>query len=298
MQNSSNAPAEPLAVSAPLALELATVSCTIGAANLSCEPYHGFWQYMRLMGLGKTLSGQSARYLFTLEQFAREWARRREARPPKILISGSADYSMLAHVLQACRRLKQPAAVTVLDVCSTPLLLNQWYARRAGLPITVVRSDVLQHHPVDAYDLIITSGFLGYFSPATRPRMFQGYAAMLHSGGRLVFANRIRPGNEGETVGFSPQQIDKFAARAAQLSSTLPAAASLSPEDASRMARSYAQFFRSYPVNGEDSVKALARFSGLRWRDGGVLPSATLQPQVSGPTIGDGADYLFVILEK
>jgi hypothetical protein len=142
------------------------------------------------------------------------------------------------------------------------------------------------------------SGFLGYFSPEVRPRMFQGYAAMLRIGGRLVFANRIRPGSETEAIGFSPRQIEKFAARAAQLSNGLPAGAPLKPEDAHRMARSYAQFFRSYPLNGEESVRSLARSSGLRWVDGACVPSARLQAEIDGPSVGDGSDYLFVIMEK
>jgi len=298
MQISPAAPVEPLAISAPFALEWAKASCVEVAAHPSCEAYHGFWQYMRLMGLGKTLSGQSARYLSTLEQLAREWAGHPAAGPPQVLISGCADYSMLAHVLHACGRLDPPVAVTVLDVCATPLLLNQWYARRTGVPIAVVRSDILQHHPAKAYDLIITSSFLGYFSPGVRPRMFQGFAAMLRAGGRLVLANRIRSGSETDAVGFSAQQTDDFAARAAQLCGTLPAAASLTPEDASRMARSYAQTFKSYPVSGEESLKSLARSSGLRWIDGRQVPSTMLQAQFNGPSIGDGSDYLFVILEK
>jgi len=298
MQNTSSAPEEPLAVSAPLALQLATFSCANAATGVSCEPYHGFWQYMRLMGLGKTLSGQSARFMSTLEQLARGWAQRPPANPPHVLVSGCADYSMLAHVLHACGRPGQPLAVTVLDACATPLLMNQWFARRAGHEIAVVRADILQHRPAEAYDLIVTSSFLGYFSPEVRPRMFKGYADMLRAGGKLVFANRIRVGSESELVGFSPEQIDNFAQRAAQLSSALPAAAPLPPEDASRIARAYAQIFKSYPLNGEESVRSLARSSGLRWVDGGSMPSTRLQAQVKGPSVGDGSDYLFVVLEK
>ncbi len=298
MQEFSSAPDEPLAISAPIARQAASVNCARAGAQQSCEPYHGFWQYMRLMGLGKTLSGQSERYLSTLDRLVREWARRPGAATPQVLISGCADYSMLAHVLHACGRLQQRVEVTVLDVCPTPLFLNEWYARRAAQPVTVVCADSLQHHPADAYDLIVTSSLLGYFSPDVRPRMFQGYAAMLRAGGRLVLANRIRPGSESEVVGFSPQQVENFAARAAKLSASLPATAALTPDDAGRMARAYAQIFRSYPLNAEQSARALARSSGLQWVDGGCVPSVRLEAQVNGPSIGDGSDYLFVTLEK
>lgn len=297
-QVASGAMDEPLAISAPFARELATVCCTDAAADRSCEPYHGFWQYMRLMGLGKTLSGQSAWYLAELERLAREWARRPAANPARILISGCADYSLLAHVLQARGSENVPVEITALDVCRTPLLLNQWYARRAGHALGVVCSDILQHHAADTYDLIVTSSFLGYFHPEVRPRLLLGYAAMLRAGGRLIIVNRLRDGAEGEAVGFSLRQVERFAARAAQLSATLPASASLTPDDAFRMARAYAGFFRSYPLNAEASVRRLAGGCGLRWADGGRLPSARLQAGVDGPTVSDGADYLIAVLEK
>lgn len=288
---------EPLALSAPFARELATVCCADASADRSCEPYHGFWQYMRLMGLGKTLSGQPAWYLAQLERFARDRARRPAANPARILISGCADYSLLAHVLQALRSANPPVEITALDVCRTPLLLNQWYARRAGQSLNVVCADILQHRAAGAYDLVVTSSFLGYFHPEVRPRLFAGYAGMLRGGGRLIIVNRLRDGVEGEAIGFSPQQVGQFAARAAQLSAALPASASLAPDDALRMARAYAEFFRGYPLNAEESVRDLASASGLRWVDGGRMASLGSRAGVDGPTVGD-ADYLFAVLEK
>jgi len=297
-RDSSGAMHEPLAISAPFARELATVCCVQAAADRACAPYHAFWQYLRLLGLGKTLSGQSAWYLEVLQRCAREWVLRPAADPARLLISGSADYSLLAHVLHACRDANPRVQITVLDVCQTPLLLNQWYARRAGQSVNLVCSDILQHSAIEAYDLIVTSSFLGYFHPEARRLLLRGYAAMLRPGGRLIIANRLRAGPENEAVGFSAPQVERFAQCAAQLSAGLPASVSLAPDDARRMARSYAEFFRSYPLNSEASLRGLADASGLRWADGGRAPSVRLQPTVEGPTLGDGSDYLCAILEK
>ena len=52
--------------------------------------------------------------------------------PRRVLISGAADYSILAYVLWACRENGLDAEVTVLDRCDTPLLLNTWYAEQGG----------------------------------------------------------------------------------------------------------------------------------------------------------------------
>lgn len=43
-----------------------------------------------------------------------------------MLISGTADYSMLAHLLQAYRNVEAAVHVTVLDRCETPLYLCRW----------------------------------------------------------------------------------------------------------------------------------------------------------------------------
>lgn len=289
---------EPLADSAPLAWRWAAQHCVADTRGDSCASYHGLWQYLRLMKLGPALGGHPMEYLRAMTELALVWENRRSGAARRLLISGCADYSMLAHVLHAFSCTPSPPAITVLDICPTPLKLNAWYAQKLGQPIETVCSDLLGHRPLDGYDLIVTSSFLGYFSPDARPRLFATYAAMLRPGGRLVFSNRLRPETESIQTAFSEQQARRFADKVALSCNALPAQATL-PEDAARqMALAYAGSRRPYPVNSADTIRRLATDAGLRWIEGHHVASAPLQPGLSGPTLGDGSDFLFVTLEK
>lgn len=78
---------EPLKLSAPLALRLAPRLCR------DCAWFHGLWQVLRLLGLNTTPEHHA--------RFFRERLRRecRALDRPRVLISGTADYSLLAHLL-------------------------------------------------------------------------------------------------------------------------------------------------------------------------------------------------------
>src|SRR6185369_15056274 len=112
---------EPLLESAPLARELAREMCHIDpVTGESCAWLHGFWQYIRLLGLGSTPTQNE-------EFFAAAIGTATAAVPaPRILVSGAADYSMLSVVLGACAGRDVRPQITVMDQCETPLALNRW----------------------------------------------------------------------------------------------------------------------------------------------------------------------------
>jgi hypothetical protein len=289
---------EPLAESARLARDLAHTHCPDHANGRPCRAYHAFWQYLRLMGLGKTLSGMSARYLSELAAFFDDWKRTPRATRPRVLISGCADYSATAHVLHASRGAELDIEVTALDVCRTPLELNRWYAQRCEAEVRTVQADILDHRDDTGYDLVVTSSFLGYFDRASRPRLFARYAALLREAGVLMLANRLRAESEDALVGFDAEQAARFADRAATLSASLPSSTALSPDDARAAAEAYAREFASYPVNSVANVRALAEAAGFAWLGGDATPTKAQSAAVTGPTLSDGAQYLFVVLRK
>ncbi len=47
----------------------------------------------------------------------------------RILISGAADYALLARIVTMASRHNATPEITVLDRCETPLRLNSWYAK-------------------------------------------------------------------------------------------------------------------------------------------------------------------------
>jgi SAM-dependent methyltransferase len=284
--------AEPVLESAPFALEISRFACRCGAQGDSCQPYHGFWQYLRLLGLGKTMSGFSAEFVAAIRQAAQTH------RGPsfRILISGCADYSAYAHVLAGCAGLSLQPRVTALDLCATPLILSRWYARRHGGDLAAVCSDILDHRHPGGYELILTSSFLGYFPPARRAELFSRYAALLAPGGRLIFTTRLRPGAEDQLVPFGPDQKEALV-RTVVDSLTELSGLGLDRREAAQLAAAYADLCASYPVNGEASLRRLAEAAGLLWLDCDRRRSEAARPGVTGPTVG-AAEYLFVTLGR
>ena len=78
------------------------------------------------MGLTKTSGGQGG----FLAEHLRALARTGDA--PRVLVSGSADYSMPAHALWSYQIQGAPLQLDVVDRCETPLVLSRWYAARYG----------------------------------------------------------------------------------------------------------------------------------------------------------------------
>lgn len=289
---------EPLAEVAALAREWATVCCQVDGVKTGCRAYHGFWPFMRLMGLGKTLSGMPERYLNGMTEHLLSYAKVPAPTPVRVLISGCADASALAHVLEAGRLSGMPVAVTALDRCETPLRLCAWYAQEQSCSITTCCEDIVAHNPLTPYDLIVTSSFLGYFHPSERPALFQRYAQLLAPGGLLLFGNRLRPGDETQAVGFSAAQAEAFGEQAAGRSTQLPAGTSLSADQARAMALEYASSFRSYPLSSAESLQRLATQAGLLSRIEAVPAAPARAGSASGPTLADGSGYVFVRLSK
>lgn len=284
---------EPLEYSASFALEMAHLGCQPMGHPHACQPYHGFWQYLRLWGMGKTLSGFSMAFL----QALRAEMSRHPTAPARVLISGCADYSAFAHVWHASAHQAHRPDVTALDVCPTPLALTRWYARHIGASVHTVCANVLDHQPGPCYDLMLTSSFLGYFSPAERLTLFRNYADMLRPGGAFVFTTRLRPGNEHQPVGFTARQADAMVAQVAHALPQLPAHLALDPAQARTLARQYTELLRSYPVNGPHTLERLADAAGLRVERCVQRQGQATSPGATGPTVGS-ADYLFVTLRK
>ena len=85
---------EPLALSGPFTLEISRLACAPQSSGHGCGHYHGFWPFLRMMGMGKTLSGFSSEFMGSI----RSAVQKRQPAQSQVLISGCADYSAYAHV--------------------------------------------------------------------------------------------------------------------------------------------------------------------------------------------------------
>lgn len=288
-------PDEPLTESAPLAYRLAQAHCLpLTAGGEDCSWYHGFWQYLRLMGLAKTSGGQGSFLIERLRGLARA------GQSPRVLVSGSADYSMPAHALCAYRGEGAALRLAVVDRCETPLLLCRWYADRHGVAITTYRSDVLDHEAQEPVDVVFTNSFFGSFDPASRPRLLAAWRRQLRPGGKLLFTNRLRPRGGTEAMGFDGEQARRFAEAARQEAEARRATLGLDPDEVPRLARAYAERYRSYPLRSLDEIERLLTEGGfaIDLLEVTTNPGRPGAASVSGPSTAERADYARVVATR
>src|SRR5262245_3315545 len=105
---SKNEPDDPIEEGFPLMVDAAKRLCK-GAEDVGCFQYHRAWAYLRRIGL-RSVIPRAPHYVDALRTLAREGRRR-------ILVSGTADYNMLAKVLHAYRGEGVEPRVHIVDLC-------------------------------------------------------------------------------------------------------------------------------------------------------------------------------------
>jgi len=286
---------EPLVETAPLAQRLARQHCrTDPSTGEDCAWYHGFWQYMRVMKVAKISGGHVDFLVDALRALAGAGGF------PRVLVSGSADYSMPAHVLSAYRQGGATLDLCVVDRCETPLALTRWYAARLGAPVTGYVSDILDFESAQPFDVVMTNSLLGYFDLLERARLFASWARLLRPGGKLILTNRIRPGAGYEPVGFTADQARVFCEAVRGEAERWRDVFGFDPDDVVRWAAAYAQRFCSIPVRSDTEVLDLLRANGfsIDRLDTAIAAGRTEGGAVSGPTTAERADYVRVVATR
>jgi SAM-dependent methyltransferase len=284
---------EPLSESAQFARELADKRCVIDPiSGETCAWYHGFWQYLRLLGVAS--GGHSSFLMNAIYDFAHAGGGSR------VLVSGTGDYSMPAHAIAAYRAAGQALDLCVIDRCPTPVALSQWYVQRVGANFSGVETDILQFTSDRSFDLIFTNSFLGYFAPHERGLLFSRWAALLRSGGRLILTNRIRPGQGDKPRGFTPAEADRLVAVVRDAATAHRGELGVDANDLAKCARRYAARFQSFPVDSANVVRRLLDDAGfvIEKLDVSVPPAGTLDRGVSGPTMADNGHYIRVVATR
>ncbi|MFO7764363.1 MAG: class I SAM-dependent methyltransferase [Wenzhouxiangellaceae bacterium] len=239
---------EPLGESAPLAHEWAQHLCpNLSAEPEGCDWYHGSWQYLRLLGVFESIRSDDDFLLPALRRLIEGGARR-------FLVSGAADYALLARIRAAAGPQAAALEVTVADRCRTPLELNAWYARRAGLRLKTVQADVLAPPLPARYDVICTHSFLCFFTAEQREELLRRWHTGLLPGGRVLTAQRVRAGDRDSRIHYLPEQVAALVQKARDLAEASPALG-VSPERAARLAEGYARNHWTHLIAHPDELR-------------------------------------------
>jgi len=204
-------PDVPVEQAAALARRMAPELCRKDPeSGEDCSWYHGLWLDLRAAGLAATAQYQAG---FFLDAFGRMQSL---GRPMRLLISGSADYSILAQILWACQARGVEAAATVLDRCETPLFINRWYAGQVGCRIETARADVTDYSPDVLFDVVCGHGFLGQVPPEARAMVVASWTRLLAPGGAILAINRVRPPGCAPVIRFGDAEGAEFCRLAQQ----------------------------------------------------------------------------------
>lgn len=235
--------------SASLARLIADALCKTPNGYDDCGALHAVWPDLRLLKLAAEPERHAAFYRESLERGA--------GSAPRVLVSGCADWGMLAAVISAYGG--APLDVTTIDRCPTPLLLCAWYGGAIGMPVRTAVADAIQFDEYDSYDVVCTHSLLTYYPQVGRERLVVNWQRLLRRGGAVVTVTRLAE----QTT--STESVKARAARFGEL--TVQRLAELGIDRDPAMLRARAERFAaaqiSHPVGNERDVRALFEAQGF-----------------------------------
>lgn len=247
---------EPMLKSAPLMSMLSEVMCKGSQVSAEdCSWYHRVWQYLRIFDVASTPTWHYQFYTESLQKF---FSQRKNI---KILISGTADYSMLAHVLYVCSKLKREYEIFVLDLCQTPLVLCEWYASQERKEIKTIHQDILRFNMKNYFDLIITDAFLTRFPDDDRLQVLRKWNSLLREDGKIITTIRIEKSDD--TTKASVPEIPEFTEKVFKSAQDWQPFLPESAEKIKLWAQEYAKHMVSFPVKNKDFLHKLLIKSGF-----------------------------------
>ena len=285
---------EPVSESAALARRKAAELCPAGnSEHLDCTLFHGLWQYFRLFGLASTPARNAGFFMNTLESLARDGGYSR------MLISGAADYSMPAHVLQAYRNVEAAVHVTVLDRCETPLYLCRWYAERMSVTMDTCVSDILDFAPEDRFDVTCSHSFLARFAPPRRKNLMAAWHRILRPGGKVITNSRLNPAAPDDGTGFSPDQVTAFRDRVYRAAVKHRDALGIDADEIAEHARQYAREWRTHSIRTPQEIAGLFEDGGFELDRLDVVETAgRLGAGKVGPSTAQKARYVEIVATR
>ncbi|MDN3351646.1 hypothetical protein [Actinomadura sp. DC4] len=279
---------EQLVLSADTMATIAPFSCIQPTDGRStCSWYHGVWQHLRLFNMVSSPDWHSPFYEHALDQAFHGLAGEKQ---PRVLITGTADYTLLAYVLRAAANARADAGITVVDRCRTALLSCQWYSQRwatqealGTCTVDVREADVLEIAPDPVrYHLITTDGFLTRLETSTAKEVIRSWHELLEPGGTVITTVRVHPLDAPR--GSVLDEVSDFALRARDRAQRWRRYLKSRVNDITSAAQQYALSMRSQDLGDAATIGRLfaeqgfkIRYSSLNSVPGELRPATYIQ---------------------
>jgi SAM-dependent methyltransferase len=249
---------EPLVSSADLLNGVAPVLCTGDHIDATgCAWYHGTWQYLRLLQMVSTPTWHDEFYRTGLQQALDG------VRDPRVAITGTADYSLLAYVTAALMKTGVSGAVDVIDLCATPLFGCRWFAKRNGISITTRQIDVRRIFATDpySYDVACSDAFLTRFQKDEVQHLLAGFRRILRPNGRFITTIRLH--SSSFVTRDNEQLIADFRQRAIERAHRWEPFLRKTANEIGSLAEDYARRMKSFVLGDERELRRLITDSGF-----------------------------------
>lgn len=232
--------------SANIAYDVSNKLCKNGIVDTECLWYHSVWQYLRLLNV---VSSPTWHDEFYNKELLNALNNKLEA---NILISGTADYSMLAYVIYAIEKsnVKKPH-IYVLDTCNTPLYLCKWYAKNNNVVINTINQNIMLYENKNFYDIICTDAFLTRFSKDMVSKVISKWSTLLKKNGKIITTIRVHYDNESK---ITNDEINNFADKVKYLAEKNKEYIKLKPIEIAKLTKNYARKMKSNNIGNEKDI--------------------------------------------
>lgn len=250
---------EPLMQSADMLFEAASVLCSHDHINAdSCQWYHSIWQYLRLLDMVSTPSWHHDFYCRKLLSNIGYGGQ------AKVLISGTADYSMLAYVYHTAKGKSIRADVSVLDLCDTPIFACKWYANKLGKTIVPIKESIFLYQSHVAYDMICADAFLTRFTGMQLQSVLNKWHDLLRDDGIIVTTVRIHDEQHICPAVPTEEAVQLFKTKAIERMEIWGRHINLSAEELGKKAENYARTMVSNCLGSKEHILDVIAQCGLK----------------------------------
>ena len=170
-----------------------------------CKWYHSAWQYLRVLNCVSAPQWHKEFYCNAIEHAIQN------KDSICILISGTADYSMLHLLVEVITKIKcLKADIDIVDKCNSPLLICEWYEQNCkdileqeqianfdNITINYIKEDIFRLNNRDKrYDIICSDAFLTRFENKQALKILNIWQQCLLEDGRIITTVRVRNNEE------------------------------------------------------------------------------------------------------